>query len=152
MHESKHHELSISVETTLPFGECLVRLRRILSRAGFRVVAEIPFHREFEEHLGLPWCRYTVIVVWSPFHAYQSVLNDTEAGILLPFHFVLAERPRGTLVAATNLSLLGHITGRIGLRLVGDSLTQQIQQMLDRLEVRQEDHANLATGKPKESA
>jgi uncharacterized protein (DUF302 family) len=151
MHESNSHEISISVETPLPFGECLVRLRRILSHAGFRVLAEVPFHREFEEHLGLKWPRYTVLVVWSPFHAYQSVLNDAEAGILLPFHIVVAEREKGTLVAATNLSLLGHMTGRIGLRLVGNDLTKQIQRILDQLRVRQAEQANLPAGHSKES-
>ena len=152
MHESNSRELSISVETSLPFGECLTRLRGILSHAGFRVLAEIPFHREFEEHLGLQWPRYTVMVVWSPFHAYQGVLNDIDAGFILPFHFVVAERAGSTLVAATNLSLLGHITGRIGLRLVGNNLSQQIQQILYQLHVRCDDRANLAAGHSKESA
>jgi uncharacterized protein (DUF302 family) len=152
MHDLSNHELSISVETPLPFGDCLIHLRKILSHAGFRIVAEIPFHREFEEHLGLKWRQYTVLVVWSPFHAYQSVLNDAEAGFLLPFHFVVADRIGSTLVAATNLSLLGQITGRIGLRLVGNTLTQQIQQMLDQLHVWREGQEDLAACKPKVSA
>jgi uncharacterized protein (DUF302 family) len=136
MLEQKNLGLSISFETPLGFEQCSVQLRGILSHAGFRVVAEIPFHREFEEHLGLKWPRYTVFVVWSPFPAYQSVLDDTDTGILFPFHMVVAERGDRTTVAATNLSLPGQITGRIGLRLFGDNLTRQIEQILSRLHAR----------------
>ena len=150
MFELANHEISVSLETSMPFGDCLMQLREMLSGAGFRIVAEIPFHREFEQHLGLKWRRYTVILVWSPFHAYQSVLNDAEAGILLPFHFVVAETQEGTLLAATNLSLLGHMTGRIGLRLVGTNLTHQIQQILDQLHARQGGSADLTAGNAKE--
>jgi uncharacterized protein (DUF302 family) len=139
MLELKNLELSILFETSLGFEQCSVQLRDTLSHAGFRVVAEIPFHREFEEHLGLRWpqySRYTVFVVWSPFPAYQSVLDDTDTGILFPFHMVIAERGERTTVAATNLSLPGQITGRIGLRLFGDNLTRQIEQILSRLHAR----------------
>lgn len=136
MLEQKNLELSISFETPLGFEQCSVQLREMLSRAGFRVVAEIPFHREFEEHLGLKWPRYTVFVVWSPFPAYQSVLDDTDTGILFPFHMVVAERGERTTVAATNLSLPGQLTGRIGLRLLGDNLTRQIEQVLSQLQAR----------------
>lgn len=139
MYEPSNRVLSISVETPLNFDECLACLRASLRRARLSIVAEIPFDREFKEHLGLSWARYTVIVVWSPFHAYQGVLNDREAGILLPFHFVVAETTDGTSVAATNLGLLGEVTGRIGLRLVSATLMQQIRQTLDELHMARRD-------------
>jgi uncharacterized protein (DUF302 family) len=142
MLEQRNVELAISFETPLPFEQCSVQLRDTLSRAGFRVVAQIPFHREFEEHLGLKWPRYTVFVVWSVFPAYQSVLDDTDTGILFPFHMVIAERGERTTVAATNLSLPGHITGRIGLRLFGDNLTREIEQILSQLHARRLAHSD----------
>jgi uncharacterized protein (DUF302 family) len=141
MLEQKNLELSISFETPLGFEQCSVELRDILSHAGFRVVAEIPFHREFQEHLGLKWPRYTVFVVWSAFPAYQSVLDDTDTGILFPFHLVIAEKGERTMMAATNLSLPGQITGRIGLRLLGDTLTRQIEQILSQLHARRLVHS-----------
>jgi uncharacterized protein (DUF302 family) len=141
MLEKRNVELSISFETPLGFEECSLQLRDTLSRAGFRVVAEIPFHREFQEHLGIKWPRYTVLVVWSPFAAYQSVLDDGDTGIFFPFHLVIAEGDEGTTVAATNLSLPGQITGRIGLRLLGDTLTRQIEQILSQLHARRLDHS-----------
>jgi uncharacterized protein (DUF302 family) len=136
MLEQRNLELSISFETPLGFEQCSVQLRGTLSHAGFRVLAEIPFHREFEEHLGLKWPRYTVFVVWSPFPAYQSVLDDTDTGILFPFHLVIAEKGDRTTMAVTNLSLPGQIKGRIGLRLLGDTLTRQIEQILFQLHAR----------------
>jgi len=143
MYEPNNRELSISVETPLGFDECLGCLRTILRQASFSIIAEIPFDREFKEHLGLSWRRYTVVVVWSPFHAYQGVLNDQEAGILLPFHFVVAETTDGTSVAATNLGLLGDLAGRIGLRLVGANLTRHIQQTLDQLHTARRDGSHV---------
>lgn len=136
MLEPKNLELSILFETSLGFEQCSVRLRNMLSQAGFRVVAEIPFHREFEEHLGLKWSRYNVFVVWSVFSAYQGVLDALDIGIFFPFHMVITERGTGAIAAVTNLSVLGQITGRIGLRLFGDNLMREIEQILSQLHAR----------------
>jgi uncharacterized protein (DUF302 family) len=141
MLEPRNLELSILFETSLGFEQCSVQLRHILFHAGLRVVAEVPFHREFEEHLGLKWPRYTVFVVWGPFAAYQSVLADADTGILFPLHMIVAERGERATVAVTNPGLLGQITGRIGLRLVGDNLTQHIEQILSQLHARRLPHS-----------
>lgn len=71
---------SLSMPTTLPFEECLNLVRQAVQREGFQVIAEIPFHREFDRQIGLPWKKYTVLILWSPFLAYQAILSDRDAG------------------------------------------------------------------------
>ncbi len=121
--------LAVSTTIRLPFARCLVLLRQSLSRSGFRILAEIPFDREFEQHVGLGWNRYTVLLVWSPFQAYQAVLTDQEAGILLPFHLIVAEGPEGTHVAATDVAMLGHLSGKLALELLGGDINRKLQDI-----------------------
>lgn len=127
------HSLAVSTTTPLPFARCLVLLRQSLLGSGFRILAEIPFDREFEHHVGLAWTRYTVLLVWSPFHAYQAVLTDQEAGILLPFHLIVAEGPEGTYLASTDVAMLGHLTGQIALELLGGDISRKIQDIYSQL-------------------
>ena len=128
-------ERSLAISTTipLPFARCLALLRQALSRSGFRVLAEVPFDREFENHVGMRWSRYTVVLVWSPFHAYQAILGDQDAGILLPFHLIVAEEANATHVAATDVSVLGQMTGHIGLELLGGDISRKIQHIFSEL-------------------
>ncbi len=125
--------LAISTTTDLPFVRCLAMLRQSLSRSGFRILAEVPFDREFKNHVGMGWSRYTVLFVWSPFHAYQAILGDQEVGILLPFHLIVAEQADGTHVAATDVGMLGRLAGQIGLELLGTDLNRRIQHIYSEL-------------------
>lgn len=127
--ERMNRELAISAELTLPYRECLESLRQQLIRAGFRVIAEVPFDREFDQHVGLKWRRYTVLLAWNAFQAYQALLDEAEAGIFLPLHFVVAEGESATRVAAANLLPLAHAAGNVGLQLLAHNLGRQIQEI-----------------------
>ncbi len=129
-------EYSLSIQTLVEFEPCLRFLRQTLRHKGFHILAEVPFHREFERHLGLNWQNYTVLVVWSPFLAYQALLSDGDAGIFIPFHFVVAENGKTTLVAATNHDLFGQVTGKIGLRVLARHLTGKIREVFSELAAR----------------
>lgn len=126
-------ELSLSTVTALPFEECLWSLREAARREGFQVLAEVPFHSEFQQHVGLPWKKYTVLVVWSPFLAYQALLSDRDAGIFMPFHFVVAEGEDSTLVAATDHALFAGISGRLGVVVLARHLTNKIRLIFSEL-------------------
>lgn len=121
--------LGVSTTTPLPFAQCLASLRQLLSRSGFSVLSEIPFDREFEHHLGLGWKRYTVLLIWSPFDAYQAVLSEQEAGILIPFHLVVAEGPEGTRLCTTDVAMLGRLSGQIGLELLGGDIGRRMKDV-----------------------
>lgn len=124
---------SLSMMTTLPFEQCLFLLRDAIRLEGLQVLAEIPFHREFERKVGLPWNKYTVLVVWSPFLAYQALLSDRDAGIFMPFHFVVAEDKDLTLVAATDHGLFGRITGKVGVVVLARQLASKIRLIFSAL-------------------
>ena len=126
-------DFSHSAITTLSFEDTLTLLRELLRVEGFRVVAEIPFHREFQRHVGLQWQNYTVLVVWNPFLAYQAVLSDRDAGIFMPFNFVVAENGSCTLVAATNHLLFGRLAGTIGAQVLARDLNRMIDRILSRV-------------------
>lgn len=126
-------EYSLSIQIPVKFESCLSFLRQTLRRKGFQVLAEVPFRREFERHVGLDWQNYTVLVVWSPFLAYQALLSERDAGIFIPFHFVVAENGKTTLVAATNHGLFGQVTGRIGLQVLARHLTGKIREIFSEL-------------------
>lgn len=128
---SRGHTLSMSM--TLPFEKCLKLLRQSVRREGFQVVAELPFHREFERQLGLPWTKHTVLVVWSPFLAYQALLSDHSVGTFMPFHFVLAEEGDSTLVIAPDHSLLGRGVGKVGVVFLARHLTNKIRLIFSNL-------------------
>ena len=122
-------DFSFSVRTTLGFQESLDMLRQKLQSEGFRVVSEIQFAREFERSVGLPWHNYTVLVVWSPFHAYQALLSDRDGGLLVPFNLVIAEDLGGTLIAVTNHLLTGFSNGPIGLQILVRELNRKMRQI-----------------------
>lgn len=144
-------DISLSMLTALPFEQCLSFLRLALRREGFQVIAEVPFHREFERHVGLRWRNYTVLVVWSPFLAYQAVLSDRDAGMFMPFHFVVAENGESTLVAATNHALFGRTVGTIGVQVLARDITRKIRSIFSDLSARDPLAAQLSrNGTPKE--
>ena len=122
-------DFSFSVRTALGFQESLDLLRRNLQREGFRVVSEVQFHREFEKTVGLPWKNYTVLVVWSPFHAYQALLSDRDGGLFVPFNVVIAEDTGCTLIAVTNHALAGFSNGPVGIQVLVRELNRKMRQI-----------------------
>ena len=128
------HKLSISVESQLPFTQCLNSVRHLITRSGFHILAEVPFHREFEQRLGLKFRQYIVLIVWNPFQGYEAVLSDAQAGVLMPFHFVIAESEKATVVAATNLALLARTAGSVGLQFLASKVNQQVHELFFELQ------------------
>jgi uncharacterized protein (DUF302 family) len=126
-------DFSHSAVTTLPFEDTVDFLKQSLQREGFRIVAEIEFHRELKRHVGLRWKNYTVLVVWSPFLAYQGLLSDRNAGTFMPFNFVVADNGESTLVAATNHLLFGRLAGTIGVQILTRDLSRKISGIMSEI-------------------
>lgn len=145
-------DCSLSMQTTLTFDQCLAFLRQSLREESFRIVAEVSFHREFERHVGLRCQNYTVLVVWSPLLAYQALLSDRDAGIFMPFHFVVAENEKSTLIAATNHALFGRVTGKIGVQVLARDLTRKIRQIFSKLSAREKPATHLAVQEERKEA
>jgi uncharacterized protein (DUF302 family) len=137
-------DFSHSAITTLSFADSLALLRDLLHNEGFRVVAEIQFHREFERHVGLPWRSYTVLVVWNPFLAYQGVLSDRDAGIFMPFNIVVAEQGSSTLIVVTNHLLFGRLAGTVGVQVLTRDLNRKVNRVLSQMAEVEEPADNVA--------
>lgn len=122
-------DFSFCLRTTLGFQECLDLLRQKLQREGFRLVSEVQFHRELEKTVGLRWQKYTVLVIWSPFHAYQALLSDRDGGLFMPFNVVVAEDMGYTSVSVTNHALAGFSDGPIGIQVLVRELNRKMREI-----------------------
>ena len=127
--------VSISVRTRLRFEECLGLLRQKLQREQFRVVAQIQFDREFENSLGVHWRKYTVLVVWNSFYAYQALLCGVSGGLFLPFNVSVSDEAGSTLIATTNHSSAGLSQGPIGVQILTHELNRRMEQILMEFDV-----------------
>lgn len=123
-----NRDFSFSLRTTVGFQECLDLLRQKLLREGFRVVSELQFDREFERAVGLRWQKYTVLVIWNPFRAYQALLSDRDGGLFMPFNVVVAEDAGYTLVSVTNHAS-SFIDGPIGIRVLVRELNRKMRDV-----------------------
>lgn len=121
-----------SARTTTGFQESLDLLRQKLEREEFRVVSEVDFRREFERNSGLAWRNYTVLVVWSPFHAFQALISDQEyGGLFVPFNVVIAEDSETTLLAIANYGLSGGLAeSPIGIQVLVRELHRKVRQII----------------------
>jgi len=122
-------DFSFSLRTTLGFQECLDLLRQKLQHEDFRVVSEVQFHREFEKTVGLQWQKYTVLVIWNPFHAYQALLSDRDGGLFMPFNVVISEDTGYTSIAVTNHASAGLSKGPIGIQVLVRELNRKMRQV-----------------------
>lgn len=150
---SATREFSLSMRSSMSFRSCLALLKQSLGEEGFRIIAEVPFHREVEKQVGLNWSNYLVLIVWSPQHAYQALLSDRDAGIFMPFHVVLAENDGTTLVAATNHLAFGRMAGTIGIQVLAREMDRKVRHVFHSLAV-QENRGSMPdpTGTGKEAS
>lgn len=123
-----NRDFSFSLRTTLGFQECLDLLRQKLLREGFRIISEVQFDREFERAVGLRWQKYTVLVIWNPFRAYQALLSDRDGGLFMPFNVVVAEDAGYTSVSVTNHAS-SLIDGPIGIRVLVRELNRKMRDV-----------------------
>ena len=122
-------DFSFSLRTTLGFQECLDLLRQKLQHEDFRIVSEVQFHREFAKTVGVQWEKYTVLVIWSPFHAYQALLSDHDGGLFMPFNVVIAEDTGYTSIAVTNHASAGFSQGPIGIQVLVRELNRKMRRI-----------------------
>lgn len=126
-------DLSISVRTRTSYQQALPSLREALKRHDFEVLCELPLDRELPRKVGMRWQHYTVLVVWSPFTAYQALLSDRDGGLLVPFNICMAEDRTSTFVAVMNHAALSGNGGTIGVQVLVRDLTRKMRQVLAEL-------------------
>jgi uncharacterized protein (DUF302 family) len=131
-------DFSISVRTATSYQRAVASLREALKRHGFEILCELPLDRELEGKAGLRWEHYTVLVVWSPFDAYQALLSDRDGGLLVPFNLCVVEEENSSFVAVTNHGALGRTAGPIGIQVLVRDLARKIRRVLAELATQEE--------------
>lgn len=139
-------DLTVSLRTTVSFGECLEFLKQALFRAGFQVIAQVPFHLAFKKHLGVQLANYTALMVWHPFQAYRGVLGDPEAGLFNPFCFVVADEGEFTAVLSPDHSSIATHSTPLTVRLMLCDLHKSVGQVFAELEALDRLETNLKAG------
>lgn len=122
-------DFSFSAKTEIPYQRVLSILREGLKRHGFEVLCELPLDRELQRKVGLQSQHCTVIVVWSPFDAYQAVVSDRDGGVLVPFNIAVAEQANSTVVAAMNYASLSRGGGPIGVHVMAQNVARKMRQL-----------------------
>lgn len=121
----------IITTSPLPIRSCCKLLRRALELNGFKVVAETQLQQGTNSE-GKDTC--LALVAWSPFFAYQSLLIDSEAGLLLPFCLLLQEvENAGSKVLSLDYRRVAATSPTLGARVLARVLGFQIQQVLWRV-------------------
>lgn len=126
--------LTVSLRTSLGFKECLEHLKQALCRAGFQLIAQVPFHLAFQKYLGLQTSRYVALIVWNPFQAYRAVLGDREAGLFNPFSVVVADEGRFTVISSGNYAALELHSTSLAVGILLRDLEQKVRQVFAELE------------------
>jgi uncharacterized protein (DUF302 family) len=101
------------------------------------VVSEVHFHREFEKRVGLQWRKYTVLVIWNPFLAYQALLSDHDGGLFVPFNLAVTEDAGSTLIATPNHSWAALSESPIGIQVLVRELTRKLRQIFLELAIQE---------------
>lgn len=47
----------------------------------------------------------------------------------MPFHLIVAQGPESTYLASTDIAMLGHLSGQIGLELLGGDISRKLQDI-----------------------
>lgn len=122
-------DFSFSGRTELTYELALSALREVIKLHGFELLYELPLDQELERKVGLRSRRCTVLVVWSPFDAYQAVLSDHDGGLLVPFNITVVEHGRSTVIAATNHAALARNSGSVGVQILAQTLAKKVRRI-----------------------
>lgn len=119
-----------SVDCRLDFTRTLEEVRKSLKQENLQVLSELPFEERLEQATGLKWSRYTVLVVWSPVDAPNTVLSGTQAGLFLPFNIVVKEGAESTVVTALTHDIWDTPNQSVDFRMLLRELDAKIERVL----------------------
>lgn len=95
-------DFSIALRTATDRSRTLPVLRMVLQRHGFEILCEFPKIGNLEQITRWGKQQCTELMVWSPSHAYWSLLSDSEPKLLAPFHLSVLESGNSVFVTVTD--------------------------------------------------
>ncbi len=138
----------IAVQTELGFERTLESMRIELPRHEFRILDEVDFSRELDSLIGLATPRYTVLIVWHPFSAYQALLSDSNGGLMVPFNLAVYQNGNVTTVSVVNQPTL-RPEAPLGIRALGQELNRRMRQVMLQLGTHERANGHNGAGRAK---
>jgi len=123
----------------LPQGvdDAIDRVTTALRAEGFGVLTRIDLDRAFEEKLGVPFDRFTILGACNPHLAHRAMTEDREVGLLLPCNVTVEALGGGSRIRLVDpRAMMG--TGRFGanevIRKIADEARARIARVAATLE------------------
>lgn len=117
----------------LPFAEAVTAVKEALAKEGFGQLTEIDVQAKMKEKVGADMESYVILGMCNPKLAYQSLLIETEIGLLLPCNVIVYEKEGVVYVAAQKPSLMSQVVQKKELEVVADEAEKRILSALNSL-------------------
>lgn len=117
----------------LPFTEAVAKVKEVLALEGFGQLTEVDVQAKMKEKVGADMEPYLILGMCNPKLAYQSLLIETEIGLLLPCNVIVYEKEGVVHVAAQKPSLMSQVVQKKELEAVADEAEKRILSALDSL-------------------
>ena len=132
--KKKHMETTnygFTKAVSLPFAEAVAKVKEVLALEGFGQLTEIDVQAKMKEKVGADMEPYLILGMCNPKLAYQSLLIETEIGLLLPCNVIVYEKEGVVHVAAQKPSLMSQVVKKEALAAVADEAEKRILSALD---------------------
>lgn len=117
----------------LPFVETVTAVKEALAKEGFGQLTEVDVQAKMKEKVGADMEPYMILGMCNPKLAYQSLLIETEIGLLLPCNVIVYEKKGIVHVAAQKPSLMSQVVQKKELEVVADEAEKRILLALNSL-------------------
>lgn len=117
----------------LPFVEAVAKVKEALALEGFGQLTEVDVQAKMKEKVEADMEPYLILGMCNPKLAYQSLLIETEIGLLLPCNVIVYEKEGVVHVAAQKPSLMSQVVQKKELEAVADEAEKRILSALDSL-------------------
>src|SRR5665647_681003 len=115
----------------LPFMEAVTAVKEALLKEGFGQLTEVDVQAKMKEKVGADMEPYMILGMCNPKLAYQSLLIETEIGLLLPCNVIVYEKEGVVHVAAQKPSLMSQVVQKKELEAVADEAEKRILSALN---------------------
>lgn len=118
------------------FDEAAEKTREALKSEGFGVLSEIRLDEKLKEKLGVDFRRYVILGACSPSHAYQTLQEDINIGLLLPCNVVVyeADDANKSVVAAVDAKAMLSVVGESpALEAVTNEVNEKLRRAIEKI-------------------
>jgi uncharacterized protein (DUF302 family) len=126
-------DYGITVHTSAPFAEVVVRVREALTAQGFGVLTEIDVQATLRDKLGENMEDYLILGACNPSLAHRALTADRKIGLLLPWNVVVRTADGQAIIEALDPQIMAEVTGEPSLEPIAAEAASRIKAALDSL-------------------